>query len=123
MQRPNVPIKDSYLAVVPALKERFPAFVLSPEYASVDYCDDLPGVILAAFARYLIALAAAGTIVPELSRGIAAIEGLYGSNDARIREAVCDEFIEAFGGSPLAVDLVRPLLGKALAADFARILR
>src|SRR5436305_8843371 len=99
MQLPGVPIEDSYLAVVPALKDGFPGFVASQEYALVDYCDDLPGVILAAFARYLIALAASGTVVPELSRGIAAVEDLYGSKDARIREAIRDEFIEAFDGS------------------------
>ncbi|ATY30819.1 DUF7674 family protein [Sphingomonas psychrotolerans] len=123
MQLPGVPIEDSYLAVVPTLKARFPAFALSEEYVLVDDCDDLPGVILAAFARYLATLAAAGTVMPELSRGIAAIEDLYGSNDSRIREAIRDEFIEAFDGSPSAVDLVRPLLGKPLAEDFARILQ
>jgi hypothetical protein len=122
MSRALVPVADLYQAIVPSLKTDFPEFVLSPEYEMVDKCDDLPGVILAAFACYLIKLTTSGIVCFELSRGIAVIEALYELNHTDIKVSICDEFIEAFDGAPAAVELVRPLLCKPLAEAFVRVL-
>ena len=118
-----VSIEDSYLAIVPSLKASFPAFSLSREYAVVDGNDDLPGVILAAFARYLIALSTDGAGSPELSRGIATINSLYRSTDPRVQAAICDEFIEAFDGAASVVMRIRPLFSQQLGEAFARVLQ
>jgi len=123
MPSPPVPTEDAYLAIVPVLKDAFPAFTRSSEYRPVDDCDDLPGVILAAFARYLVALSSEASTAPELGRAIASINLLYGSDDPRIREAIRDEFIEAFDGSWGAVEQLRPLLSEPLAEAFERVLR
>ena len=118
-----VPIEDSYLGIALSLKTGFPGFSASREYALIDDCDDLPGVILAAFARYLIACLKEGGVAAELPRGIAAINTLYESQDYRIRASICQEFIEAFDGAPAAVEFALPLLSKPLAEAFARVLR
>jgi len=115
------PPEDAYLAIVPLLKGGFPAFALSKEYALVADCDDLPGVILAAYARYLIVLTSEA-LVPELERGIATTNLLYGSDDTRIREAIRDEFIEAFSGARSAVERLRPLLSEPLTQAFESVL-
>jgi hypothetical protein len=119
---PPVPVDDTYLAVVPFLKESFPAFALSPQYSLVASNDDLPGVVLAAFARYLINVWARRSDPDEVTRGIAAIGTLYGSPDYRIQTAIREEFIEAFDDEPLVQKAVSPLMTEALAAEFARIL-
>lgn len=115
------PVDSPYRRVVPFLKAALPSFAASPDYRLVAGNDDLPGVILAAYGHFLGRLAKAGAAA-ELGKGIGAIEALYDWNDAVVRTAIRDEFIESFDGDDDAIAVVRPLLGRALAAEFVEIL-
>jgi hypothetical protein len=110
-----------YHHVVPFLKAALPSFAASPDYRLVVGNDDLPGVILAAYGRFLSRLASAGAAA-ELARGVAAIEALYGWDDMMVRTAIRDEFIESLDGDDDAIAVIRPLLSKALAAEFVDVL-
>ena len=120
MPEPPILAHDSYQDVVPILKATSPAFASSPEYAPVADNDDLPGVILAAYAQYLIRLCANRARSDEVEKGIAAINALHGVHDYRIRNSIRDEFVEAFDDAPEAIELIRPLLSESLAAEFRR---
>ena len=121
MPTPAVPVDSPSGRVVPFLKAGLPSFVASPDYRLVAGNDDLPGVILAAYGRFLARLAKAGAAA-DLARGVAAIEALHGWGDEAVRTAIRDEFIESLDGDEDALALIRPLLGSALAAELAEIL-
>jgi len=116
-----IPVDSPYQRLVPFLKAALPSFTESPDYRLVAGNDDLPGVILAAYGRFLSRLASAGAAA-ELARGVAAIEALYDWDDAVVRTAIRDEFIESLDGEDKAIAIIRPLLSDALAAEFANVL-
>jgi hypothetical protein len=122
MPKLAVPVDNAYDAVVPLLKSSVPDFVHSSEYALVADHDDLPGVILAAFARFLIRISNEAAASQALERGIGTIIDLYGAGGPQVREAIRDEFIEMFDGKPDAVRAVQPLLSQPLADEFAKVL-
>lgn len=107
--------------MVPLLKAMSPSFGVSPEYALVAENDDLPGVVLAAFGRFLIRVSATGPR-SEVEHGAEAINTLYRWDDSQVRESLRDEFIEAFDGYPVAERAISPFLIPALVEEFSRVL-
>jgi len=117
-----VPVPNVHGAVVPLLKSAVPDFERSDEYLLIAKHEDLPGVVLAAFAGFLIRMSADASALGTVKVGIGAINAIYETDDAQVREAIRDEFIERFDGEPAAVRAVQPFLIHALAAEFATIL-
>ena len=115
-------VDSLYDAVVPFLKAAVPSFPASPEYADVAGNDELAGVVLAAFARFLGRLSRTEGHSEEVERGIAAVNALHSWDDGLVRTAIRDEFVESFHGQPDAVKAIRPLLAEPLAGEFARVL-
>jgi len=121
--KPNFVLKRShYEAVVPFLRLAAAPFFSSAEYAIVEGNDELPGIVLAAFGNYLGRLARQSEHLAELQDGVAAVNVLYEWNDAAVREAIRDEFIESFAGNPVAIERIRPFLCTGLAEEFTRTL-
>ena len=111
-----------YDAVAPFLKSAVPSFVDSPEYAVVSGNEELAGVVLAAFGRFLGRLSRTEGHSDEVERGIAAVNALHSWEDGLVQAAIRDEFVESFHGQPEAVKAIRPLLAEPLAGEFARAL-
>ena len=89
--------------------QKHPPFSQCPEYHGVfdDGNDDLPGVVLAAFGRYLVRIAASGS--DRSSEAFETLEWLATSGDAEITNAVVLE-IRGETGDTLAafVEGLRP---------------
>lgn len=91
MMRPRIDYPD----MVAGLLRFDPAFERSAEYSAVvdEGMDDLPGVVLARFGRYLMRLAVGGDEL-ACQRAFGALETLLQQGDHRVEEAVTNEVLE-----------------------------
>ena len=115
-------VDSLYDAIAPFLKSAVPTFADSPEYALVAGKDELAGVVLAAFGRFLGRLSGTLDHSDVVERGIAAINTLHSWDDGLVQAAIRDAFIDSFHAQPEAVEVIRPLLGEPLAGEFAKVL-
>jgi hypothetical protein len=100
------------------LTRSLPEFAASEEYASLrGIAEDLPGVVLAAFGRFLARAALRSPSDEVLAKGVALTAELWGRNDPQTRISIEDEFFEALDlepdAVPLVVDLMTPQLRRA----------
>ena len=116
------PADSRYEDVVPLLKQSTPSFLTSQEYLLVAYCDDLPGVVLAAYGQFLARLLKQAPSSSDLRDGLEVIHALEGWSDSRVTTAIRDEFIESFDGDDEALQAIWPRLSQAMAAEFTGVL-
>jgi hypothetical protein len=94
-----------YAALVKFLKTRSPDFAQAPEYQlHRGDADDLPGVILAAFGKYVGRTAREGG---DTSTLLTTLEAVADWNDASIQSQLRDELFESIENDPDAERMVR----------------
>jgi hypothetical protein len=114
-------VPDSYGQVVTTLKSAVPEFADAEEYQlHRGEADDLPGVILCSFARYLARLARTQPSSGALTRGVEVIGTLWKMPDYRTKESVEDEFFEQLADDLPAVSVIVPMMMPSLREAYSR---
>ena len=116
------PSNGRYEDIVALLKRTTPSFSRSVEYSLVSRSDDLPGVILAAYGRFLGRISKEMPQSVEFEQGLAALASAREWPDPRVATSIRDEFIEALDGDEAAIKAMRPHLSDNLAADLDSVL-
>ena len=112
-------MKLSYEQIPALLASAVPEFAQSRQWQLLDgVADDLPGVVLASFASFLIRLSRETPRSEAISTGLEFAALLWGSNDGRILVAMRDEFFEALQNAPDAVETMLPKMDQALRAGY-----
>ena len=101
------------------LKKACGAFPDSPEYRLVHDCDDLPGVILAAFARFLGRLRVEGR-TDDAAAGFEIENDKEAWGHRAVSTSIRDEFVEALLDYPKLATMFASLLAPRLAARLRR---
>jgi hypothetical protein len=114
-------VPDSYDQVVTTLKNAVPEFTESEEYQlHRGKADDLPGVILCSFARYLARVSRTDASSATLTRGVEVIGTLWQMPDYRIKESVEDEFFDELADDQPAVLVIVPMMEPTLREAYSR---
>jgi hypothetical protein len=114
-------VPDSYSQIVTLLKGAVPEFSEAQEYQlHRGEADDLPGVILCSFARYLARLSRMQPSSGALTRGVEIIGTLWRMPDYRAKETIEDEFFEELADDPSAVSVVVPMMEPGLREAYSR---
>jgi hypothetical protein len=108
-----------YPDVTPKLRQACGTFFDSPEYRLVQGSDDLPGVVLAAFAGFLSRLLAENRVT-EAEAGFQSINEMDAWGDCAVSTSIRDEFVEALGNHPAQAEAFTRLLSPQLAKCLAR---
>ena len=122
MERLSLPADGGYADVVRLLKQLTPSFTSSPEYALVSGNNDLPGVVLAAYGRFLARLVKLNPRSNDLIQGLIVFHAFHGWSDIMVQTSIRDEFVESFDGDLDALRAIEPMLSSSLRAEFASVL-
>jgi hypothetical protein len=113
-----VRVPGDYEALPEYLVREVPGFAESPELELVAANRDLPGVVTAAFGRYLERLQAAAirreadaSDEAALDRAYGVVEEMAASPDAEVRNALQVEIFEHMHGNDVVVAVVETRLG------------
>jgi len=105
----------SYEQIPALLPAAVPEFAQSREWRLLDgVADDLPGVVLASFARFLVRLSRETPSSEVINTGLEVAALLWSSNDGLTLVAMRDEFFEALENDPDAVEAMLPRMGQDL---------
>ena len=97
------------------LRAAVPEFAQSEEYSLlIGNGEDLPGIVLASFASYLLRVATVEPASDALRRGVEVVGSFWRSNDCEIVESLEDEFFDALQREPKGVPIVFGLMEPAL---------
>jgi hypothetical protein len=108
-------MKLSYEQIPAFLPAAVPQFAQSREWELLDgVADDLPGVVLASFAKFLARLSRDTPSSEEINLGLEFAALLWSSDDGRILVAMRDEFFEALESDPVAVEAMLPRMDQDL---------
>jgi hypothetical protein len=118
-------VPSPYEDIPETLKAVVPEFAASDEYRMLlGNAEELPGVVLASFARFLARLARGSPSDPILAKGIAVVTQLWGWNDPQTKDALADEFFQALDSeadtAPIIVRLMQPQMREAYSIWAAR---
>jgi len=114
-------VPSPYEQIPGLLKAAVPQFAQSEEYQiHQGKADDLSGVLLASFAKFLARRSREALADEALSRGLEVASDVWRSNDERTLEAMRDEFFEALANYPDAVSAMLPRMEPSLRDGYAR---
>lgn len=109
---PNFTLVRSPYTQIPALlKVRFPAFEISEAYLQHGgLMDDLPGVILASFARYLMELSERLESEDEIRNGFCLIDEMLTWGDGPTETSIRDELFHVLEAKPRGLAHALPMM-------------
>ena len=104
-------VPSPYEQIPETLKAAVPEFAQSEDYRLGGKMEDLPGVVLASFARFLATIVN-NKVTGPLEAGVDVIDRLCASDDHRIDAAMEEEFFATLSEYPDAIAAIVPMMGK-----------